>query len=163
MRSALLATWLAAFVAAGPVMAANTGEMTPKRGGTLTYMIPADAPPSLDGHREETFAMLHAVAPFYSVLMRVDPENPVGSHPFRLRSLHRDSEIATDDEKTYSFKIRTDVKFPRRFAADRRRCGGKLRSTCRALHSVPIPTTSSSVPDPHNGAKADRTGPATCR
>jgi hypothetical protein len=68
-------------------------EETPKRGGTLTYMIPADAPPSLDGHREETFAMLHAVAPFYSVLMRVDPENPVGYHPFRLRSLHRDSEI----------------------------------------------------------------------
>ena len=29
---------------------------TPKRGGTLTYMIPADAPPSFDGHREATFA-----------------------------------------------------------------------------------------------------------
>ena len=24
--------------------------------GTLTYMIPADAPPTLDGHRETTFA-----------------------------------------------------------------------------------------------------------
>ena len=29
---------------------------TPKRGGILTYMIPADAPPSLDGNRETTFA-----------------------------------------------------------------------------------------------------------
>ena len=37
---------------------------TPKRGGTLTYMIPADAPPSFDGHREATFATVHAVAPF---------------------------------------------------------------------------------------------------
>ena len=29
-------------------------EATPKRGRTLTYMIPADTPPSLDGHREGT-------------------------------------------------------------------------------------------------------------
>ena len=43
------------------------GAETPKRGGTLTYMIPADAPPSFDGHREGTFATIHAVAPFYSV------------------------------------------------------------------------------------------------
>jgi hypothetical protein len=51
-------------------------EEMPKRGGTLTYMIPADAPPSFDGHREATFATVHAVAPFYSVLIRVNPENP---------------------------------------------------------------------------------------
>ena len=37
---------------------------TPKRGGILTYMIPADAPPSFDGHRETTFATVHAAAPF---------------------------------------------------------------------------------------------------
>ena len=43
---------------------------TPKRGGALTYMIPADARPSFDGHREGTFATVHAVAPFYSVLVR---------------------------------------------------------------------------------------------
>jgi peptide/nickel transport system substrate-binding protein len=29
---------------------------TPKYGGTLTYMIPADAPPSFDAHRETTYA-----------------------------------------------------------------------------------------------------------
>ena len=51
----------------------------PKCGGTLTYMIPADAPPSFDGHREGTFATLHAVAPFYSVLIRINPENPSSS------------------------------------------------------------------------------------
>src|SRR4051812_34211321 len=43
---------------------------TPKRGGTLTYLIPADAPPSFDGHRETTFATVHTAAPFYSVLVR---------------------------------------------------------------------------------------------
>jgi hypothetical protein len=44
-------------------MEADEVEATPKRGGTLTYMIPADTPPSLDGHREGTFAMLQALAP----------------------------------------------------------------------------------------------------
>ena len=31
---------------------------TPKRGGILTYMIPADGGPSLDGHRETTYAVV---------------------------------------------------------------------------------------------------------
>ena len=39
---------------------------TPRYGGVLTYMIPADSPPSFDGHRENTFATSHAMAPFYS-------------------------------------------------------------------------------------------------
>ena len=40
-----------------PAIAAET----PKRGGILTFMIPADAPPSFDGHREVTFATVHSV------------------------------------------------------------------------------------------------------
>ena len=110
MRSALFAVWLGAFIAAGPVMAANTGETTPKRGGTLTYMIPADAPPSLDGHREATYALVHAVAPFYSVLMRVNPENPSDTTQF-VCDLCTAIPKPTDDGKTYTFNIRTDVKF----------------------------------------------------
>ena len=110
MRSALLAAWLGAITAAVPAVAASTGEETPKRGGTLTYMIPADAPPSLDGHREGTFAMLHAVAPFYSVLMRVNPENPSDTTHF-VCDLCTAIPEPTDDEKTYTFKIRKDVKF----------------------------------------------------
>ena len=51
-------------------------EDPPKYGGILTFMIPADTPPSFDGHRENTFATIHAVAPFYSVLIRANPENP---------------------------------------------------------------------------------------
>ena len=50
-----------------------TAEETPKRGGTLTYMIAADAPPSFDGHRESTYATVHAVAPFYSCLLYTSP------------------------------------------------------------------------------------------
>ena len=51
-------------------------DETPKRGGILTYMIPADAPPSFDAHRETTYATVHSTAPFYSVLIRLDPEHP---------------------------------------------------------------------------------------
>jgi peptide/nickel transport system substrate-binding protein len=40
--------WLSA---AQPLGAAET----PKRGGVLTFLIPADAPPSFDGHRENSF------------------------------------------------------------------------------------------------------------
>jgi peptide/nickel transport system substrate-binding protein len=62
-------------------------DENPKYGGILTYVIPADAPPSFDGHRETTFATIHSAAPFYSVLIRVDPNND----RFRLRSVHRDA------------------------------------------------------------------------
>src|SRR6476646_133981 len=110
MRTALIIASIAVVVAVGPVMAADTIEATPKRGGTLTYMIPADAPPSLDGHREGTFAMIHATAPFYSVLMRVNPDNPSDTTQF-VCDLCTAIPTPTDDGKTYTFKIRTDVKF----------------------------------------------------
>ena len=67
-----------------------SAEDTPKHGGILTFMIPADSPPSFDGHREATFATIHAVAPFYSVLIRANPDNPADTTDVRLRCLHRD-------------------------------------------------------------------------
>jgi peptide/nickel transport system substrate-binding protein len=85
-------------------------EETPKYGGTLTYMIPADAPPSFDGHRESTYATVHSVAPFYSVLIRVNPDNPSSTTDF-VCDLCTEMPQPTDDGKTYSFKIRQDVKF----------------------------------------------------
>ena len=63
MEFAYRLAFAAALVAAGATVPAAADE-TPKRGGTLTYMIAADAPPSFDGHREQTFAMIHPVAPF---------------------------------------------------------------------------------------------------
>src|SRR6478752_3045128 len=86
------------------------GAETPKRGGTLTYMIPADAPPSWDGHRENTFATIHAVAPFYSVLIRVNPENPASTTDF-VCDVCTEIPEPTDDGRTYTFTIRSDVKF----------------------------------------------------
>jgi len=63
-------------------MAARPPPETPKRGGTLTYLVPADAPPSFDGHREGTFATVHSAAPFYSELIRVDLNNPSSTTDF---------------------------------------------------------------------------------
>jgi peptide/nickel transport system substrate-binding protein len=83
---------------------------TPKRGGTLTYMIPADAPPSLDGHRESTFATVHATAPFYSVLIRVNPNDPSSTTDL-VCDLCTEMPTPTDGGKTYTFKIRDGVKF----------------------------------------------------
>src|ERR1041384_2018414 len=72
--------WVAAIVLAGAVPAG--AEEMPKRGGTLTYLIPADAPPSFDAHRESTFATVHAGAPFYSLLIRVHPDHPASTTDF---------------------------------------------------------------------------------
>jgi peptide/nickel transport system substrate-binding protein len=85
-------------------------EETPKQGGTLTYLIPADAPPSFDGHRESTYATVHAVAPFYSVLIRVNPQNPSSTTDL-VCDLCTEMPQPTDNGRTYTFKIRQDVKF----------------------------------------------------
>src|SRR5947209_5880852 len=91
-------------------LAPALADEEPKYGDSLTYMIPADAPPSFDGHRESTYATVHSVAPFYSVLIRVDPENPADITHF-VCDLCIEMPQPTDDGRTYAFKIRRDVKF----------------------------------------------------
>jgi peptide/nickel transport system substrate-binding protein len=90
------------------VLPANA--QTPKHGGTLTYLIPADAPPSFDAHRETTYATIHAAAPYYSVLIRVPPDNPASTTEF-VCDLCTEMPKPTDDGKTYTFKIRRNVKW----------------------------------------------------
>lgn len=107
LRTGLLAAGLGLTAA---IAALPAGAETPKRGGTLTFMIPSDAPPSFDGHRETTFATVHAGAPFYSVLIRVPPDNPASTTEF-VCDLCTEMPKPTDGGKTYTFKIRPDVKF----------------------------------------------------
>ena len=99
-----LALGLAAAWAVGPAMAE-----TPKRGGTLKFVVPAE-PPSFDGHREVTFALIHPIAPFYSVLTRVNPDNPSSPTDF-VCDLCTEMPTPTNGGKTYTFKIRKGVKF----------------------------------------------------
>src|SRR5256714_15279000 len=86
------------------------GEEKPRSGGILTYMIPADAPPSFDGHREATYATVHAAAPYYSVLIRANPENPASTAEF-VCDVCTEIPEPTDNGRTYSFTIRGGVKF----------------------------------------------------
>src|ERR1700676_5564069 len=87
-----------------PATAPRAADETPKRGGTLTYLIPADAPPSFDGHRESTFATAHAFAPFYSLLVRINPDNPSSTTDI-VCDLCVEMR-ASDDHKTWTFRIR---------------------------------------------------------
>ena len=83
---------------------------TPKHGGFLNYVVPAE-PPSYDGHRETTFAMIHPIRPFYSLLIRVNPENPSSTKDFVCDVCEGKVPEPTDGGKTYTFKIRNNVKF----------------------------------------------------
>src|SRR5438046_8882402 len=85
-------------------------EETPKRGGTLTYLIAADAPPSFDAHREATFATVYSGAPFYSVLIRLDPNNPSSATEFAC-DLCTQMPQPSDGGKTYAFEIHDGVKW----------------------------------------------------
>src|SRR5262249_5657571 len=107
-RIATLAAGLGALLI-GASFAAPAQE-TPKHGGVLNYVIPADAPPSFDAHRETTFATIHSAAPFYSVLIRVDPNNPSSTSDF-VCDLCTAMPQPSDSGKTYTFKIRDGVKF----------------------------------------------------
>ncbi len=102
--------WAAGLTVVAAFAFSPAAAQTPKRGGILTYVIPADAPPSFDGHRETTFATIHAAAPFYSVLIRVTPDNPASTTDF-VCDLCTEMPKPTDGGKTYTFKIRDGVKF----------------------------------------------------
>ncbi len=82
---------------------------TPKHGGILKFVVP-DEPPSFDGHRETTFALIHPIAPFYSLLIRVNPEEPYKSGDF-VCDLCTEMPKAEDGGKSYTFHIRKGVKF----------------------------------------------------
>jgi len=109
-----LQPWIPAFtgmiLVAVPSTLPAMADDEPKSGGLLTYLIAADAPPSFDAHRELTFATVYSGAPFYSVLIRIDPNNPASPAAF-VCDLCTEMPIPTDAGKTYNFKIREGVKF----------------------------------------------------
>ena len=79
----------------------------PRSGGELVFPVPSE-PPSYDGHREETFGLIHPFAPFYNTLIRVDPFDKGGT---KLLPSLAESWTVSSDALTYTFKIRTGVKF----------------------------------------------------
>ncbi len=79
----------------------------PHYGGELVFPVPSE-PPSYDGHREETFGLIHPFAPFYNTLLRVDPNDPSGTKP--VPSL-AESWTVSSDGRTYTLKLHRGVKF----------------------------------------------------
>ena len=80
---------------------------TPRNGGELVFPVPSE-PPSYDGHREETFGLIHPIAPFYNTLLRVDPNDKSGTKPAASLA---ESWSVSKDALTYTFKLRKGVKF----------------------------------------------------
>src|SRR6201981_3971761 len=99
MEASRIAGGLAALAVVALSLPAAAAE-TPKRGGTLNYVIPADAPPSFDAHRETTFATVQSAAPFYSVLIRVNPQNPGSTTDF-VCALCTEMPQPTGEGETY--------------------------------------------------------------
>jgi len=88
---------------AGPVAA----QEKPRYGGELLFAVPSE-PPSYDAHREETFGVIHPMAPHYNTLLRIDPLDRTGTKP--VGDLAESWSMAKDG-RTYTFKLRRGVKF----------------------------------------------------
>ncbi|MGH7279143.1 MAG: hypothetical protein ACREJG_10675, partial [Candidatus Rokuibacteriota bacterium] len=58
-----------ALVIALPFLLSSTASAVaaeePVRGGELVFVVPASGFPSMDAHRETTFAVIHPLRPFY--------------------------------------------------------------------------------------------------
>jgi peptide/nickel transport system substrate-binding protein len=89
----------------GSVMATAVAAETPRHGGVLLAVIGAD-PPSLDPHQESTFANIELVAPLYSTLLQLDPNDERKI----IGDLAMEWKISPDG-LTYSFKLHPGVRF----------------------------------------------------
>src|SRR5438105_4491568 len=88
---------------AGPAFAQDK----PRSGGELVFVVPSE-PPSYDAHAEETFGVIHPMAPHYSTLLKVDPFDKSGTKPVGDLA---ESWTVSKDNLTYTFKLRKGVKF----------------------------------------------------
>jgi peptide/nickel transport system substrate-binding protein len=94
---------LAVAALAGPAAA----QERPRYGGELIFVVPSE-PPSYDAHQEETFGVIHPIAPHYNTLLRVDPFDRTGTKPVGDLA---ESWTVSKDGLTYTFKLRRGVKF----------------------------------------------------
>jgi peptide/nickel transport system substrate-binding protein len=103
----LPAVMLGASLTAGS--AAVAAAETPVRGGHLDFVV-ASTIPSYDAHQETTFGVVQPLAPFYSLLIRLNPENAMSTTDFICDLCEGKFETAADG-MSYTFNIRKNVKF----------------------------------------------------
>jgi peptide/nickel transport system substrate-binding protein len=83
-----------------------TAELqTPRHGGLLKFALVTE-PPNYDCHGSTTFALIHPVAPHYSLLVKFDGKD----YPKVVPDLAQGWAVAPDG-MTYTFKLRVGVKF----------------------------------------------------
>lgn len=92
-------------LAVAGALAAPAAAQTPKRGGTLTFALTAEAP-TFDCHATTTYATIHAVSPHYSLLVKIDP----AKYP-EIQPDLAESWTISPDGLTYTFKLRQGVVF----------------------------------------------------
>jgi peptide/nickel transport system substrate-binding protein len=146
--SRLVALAALALVALSP--AASSAE-TPRRGGTLIYPITLGEPANYDCHQAASTSVLHRVAPHYSLLIKIDPQN----YPHVMPDL-AESWTISPDGLTYTFKIRDGVKFhdgSTLTAADIKATIDRIYKPPAGINSVRQPLyqdiSSVEAPDPH--------------
>ena len=83
----------------------GAAAQTPKKGGVLKFGVVAE-PPNYDCHGSTTFALVHPIAPHYSLLVKFDGKE----YPKVIPDL-AESWTTSPDGMTWTFKIRSGVKF----------------------------------------------------
>lgn len=92
-------------MAAGLALSGAGWAADPQPGGTLNFAVVA-GPPTYDLHAANSFSVIHYLAPHYSGLLTFDWAN----YP-ALEGDVATSWTVSDDELTYTFKLREDVTF----------------------------------------------------
>src|SRR6266446_13385 len=98
---------LALSVGGTAVIGSALAQEKPRYGGELIFPVPSE-PPSYDAHREQTFGVIHPVAPHYNGLLQVDPTDPTGTKPAPDLA---ESWTVSKDGLVYTFRLRKGVKF----------------------------------------------------
>jgi peptide/nickel transport system substrate-binding protein len=96
---------LAMCAAALAIGAGAATAQAPKKGGTLNFGVVAE-PPNYDCHGSTTFALVHPIAPHYSLLVKFDGKE----YPKVIPDLAESWTVAPD-KMSYTFKLRSGVKF----------------------------------------------------
>ena len=97
-------------VGAGLALAAFSPAQAIKKGGVLNFVVGSKIP-SYDGHIETTFGMIHPIKPFYSTLIRVNPNNPSSPTDFVCDVCEGDVPKGEEGGTLFKFKIRSGIKF----------------------------------------------------
>jgi peptide/nickel transport system substrate-binding protein len=84
---------------------ATVSAQTPKKGGVLNFSVVAE-PPNYDCHGSTTFALIHPIAPHYSLLVKFDGKE----YPKVVGDLAESWSVSAD-KTSYTFKLRSGVKF----------------------------------------------------